>query len=644
MADENQELRRVSWTDLFSCTAIFKTWKMAKHYSKLLLAFVAIALICLVGYVMDCVLSLNGNTAHVSDVYAYYQAPSKARYADTLTQRDEANHARLVGWYVEAKQAQRDFSTFLSVYETERGGGESVFNTQLASLLRGAQSESPKIEDVGKVQEDVKKDWADVWRRYENAVSDMLDEADRQIPTAMDNAKEEIKDLPKDEIRGAKRQSRRDYDAARRALWKARVRLIDHREQRLFGRGLFCVLAEYEQHCVSNAFGAVRRGNVFTGLGRLIRDRQNLVEVGGPSDPAMTFTASTGESEAVGLVGWLVLMLYGPVWLFATHWLYAIIFGILAMAIWAVFGGAIARIAALHAAREDCITMGQALRFSVSKFLSFFTAPLILVVIILFIGFLLGVCGLLMWVPVLDTILSVLFLIALVLGAAIAFVSIGLIAGGPLMYPTIAVEGSDSFDAISRSFSYVFSRPWRYAFYTLVAAVYGTACYLFVRVFAYATLIATHTFMARGFLGGGLNSKDASELAEGAGRMDMLWSRPTFDNLAGTWNGAAMGAMDVVPAAIIRVWVFVVVGLVAAFVVSFTVSAFTNIYYLLRRKVDATDLDDVYIEEPEEDLDESEIAPELGEPIVEPAPAKEGEAEEPAEEAEEGEEAEKSED
>ena len=36
---------------------------------------------------------------------------------------------------------------------------------------------------------------------------------------------------------------------------------------------------------------------------------------------------------------------------------------------------------------------------------------------------------------------------------------LGLTGGFNLMYPTIAVEGSDSFDAISRSFSYVYARP-----------------------------------------------------------------------------------------------------------------------------------------------------------------------------------------
>jgi len=46
--------------------------------------------------------------------------------------------------------------------------------------------------------------------------------------------------------------------------------------------------------------------------------------------------------------------------------------------------------------------------------------------------------------------------------------------------------------------------------------------------------------------------------------------------------------------------VYLVVGVVAAFLISFFLSTATNIYYLMRKKIDATDLDDVYVEEPEE--------------------------------------------
>ena len=74
-------------------------------------------------------------------------------------------------------------------------------------------------------------------------------------------------------------------------------------------------------------------------------------------------------------------------------------------------------------------------------------------------------------------------------------VLLGTAGGFNLMYPTIAVEGSDSFDAISRSFSYLYARPWRMAFYSAVAILYGSICYLFVRYFLYLMLSLTHKFV-----------------------------------------------------------------------------------------------------------------------------------------------------
>ncbi len=45
--------------------------------------------------------------------------------------------------------------------------------------------------------------------------------------------------------------------------------------------------------------------------------------------------------------------------------------------------------------------------------------------------------------------------------------------------------------------------------------------------------------------------------------------------------------------------------MIGAFVISFYFSANTIIYYLLRREVDATEMDDVYLEQSDEDFGES---------------------------------------
>ena len=62
---------------------------------------------------------------------------------------------------------------------------------------------------------------------------------------------------------------------------------------------------------------------------------------------------------------------------------------------------------------------------------------------------------------------------------------LGILGGFNLLYPTIAVEGADAFDAMSRSFAYVYARPWRLLFYTVTALVYGVVTFLFVSFAVY---------------------------------------------------------------------------------------------------------------------------------------------------------------
>src|SRR3954467_8357104 len=68
-------------------------------------------------------------------------------------------------------------------------------------------------------------------------------------------------------------------------------------------------------------------------------------------------------------------------------------------------------------------------------------------------------------------------------------------------------------------------------------------------------------------------------------------------------NGEAFGAH------LIAIWVYLVVFMLGAYVISFYFSAYTVIYYLMRNEVDATELDDVYLEQSPEDLVEGGVMP-----------------------------------
>ena len=65
---------------------------------------------------------------------------------------------------------------------------------------------------------------------------------------------------------------------------------------------------------------------------------------------------------------------------------------------------------------------------------------------------------------------------------------VGVLLGWPLMWATISVEGTDSFDALSRTYAYVFQKPLRYAAYIAVAVIVGWLGWIVVENFAAAVI------------------------------------------------------------------------------------------------------------------------------------------------------------
>jgi len=267
---------------------------------------------------------------------------------------------------------------------------------------------------------------------------------------------------------------------------------------------------------------------------------------------------------------------------FKDHYVYCIVFFLIKLVVISVCGGAICRIAALQFARGERLGLTEALHFSVKKFTSFFTAPLAPVVMIVLAGLCIFLLGLIGNIPRVGELLMGLFmLLALVAGALVTVILIGTIAGFNLMFPAIAYDDSDCFDAVSRSFSYIYSKPWQMGFYTAIAAVYGAICYMFVRFFAFLLLWVTHSFLQLGILG------DNSKLAA-------IWPEPSFVNLLGLSASPANWTQSFA-AFLVRLCLLIVIGLVVSFIVSFYFSVNTVIYSLMRNRVDNTALEDVYI-------------------------------------------------
>jgi len=213
-------------------------------------------------------------------------------------------------------------------------------------------------------------------------------------------------------------------------------------------------------------------------------------------------------------------------WAFMYHTIYCIFFGLIKLCIIAVGGGAICRIASLQLARGEKAGLFEALQYSGKKFTSFFAAPLIPLGIIIVIGLLISLLGLIANLPYIGELIMGIFTpLAILAGVLLAIIAIGAIGGFNLMFPAVAYDGSDCFDAISRSMSYVYARPWRMAFYTAVALIYGAICYIFVLFFAYLLLSITHLF-----LGVGIFVDNSSKEVD---KLSALWPETSFQSLIG---------------------------------------------------------------------------------------------------------------
>jgi len=300
-------------------------------------------------------------------------------------------------------------------------------------------------------------------------------------------------------------------------------------------------------------------------------------------------------------------------WALRYHTIYCIIFFAIELAVISIAGGAICRIAALQFARGEKPGMTEAMRYSIRRFMSFFTAPLVPVGIIIFIGlfvFLLGLAGNIPRVG--EIIVGLGMPLALFLGALLAVIVIGAVAGFNLMFPAVAYDGSDCFDSISRSFSYVYAKPWRMIIYTAVATVYGSICYMFVRIFGFLTLWITHWVLRFGLWTNNGNQE--------ANKLMAIWPKPDFRILFDSKQQIATNWTESVAVFLVYIFVLIIVGLIVSFIISFYFSANTIIYSLMRKTVDNTAFEDIYMQFNEADVERgaSELLPKEEPPSPEP--------------------------
>jgi hypothetical protein len=250
---------------------------------------------------------------------------------------------------------------------------------------------------------------------------------------------------------------------------------------------------------------------------------------------------------------------------------YLLLAGLWALAVWAVCGGAVTRTVAVDLACGERVSWGKLVPFVATRFRAYFAAPLIPLMVVAAVTAGSALFGLLLRADWSAVVAGLLWPCLLLAWAAMTLLLVGLLFGWPLMFPTISVEGMDSFDALSRSNNYTFHRPLRYLFYALVASLFGLLGWWLV-----SNLAATVIYLPFW----------AASWGSGEPRIAAIMQQASELSAAGKLG-----------AGIIWFWVLCVKLVALGFLYSYFWTASTAIYYLLRHDVDATEMDEVYLED-----------------------------------------------
>jgi len=254
--------------------------------------------------------------------------------------------------------------------------------------------------------------------------------------------------------------------------------------------------------------------------------------------------------------------------------------GIWAIAVWGYFGGAMCRTAALALSRDEYISFGDCLAHARRKWLSHLGAPLIPlgVAVLLVIG--LAIVGLFLRSDWGTLVMAILWPLVLLGGLVIVLLGVGVLFGWPLMWGTLATENADAFDAVSRSFSYLFQRPFHYLFYAVVASVLGLLAWFAVANIAAATIWVTHWAVD---WGADLTRWTTAEVPLRRDVGSILLGTPELTPIG--WIGSNL----------LGFWKAFVKLIAISFLYSYFWTTACAWYLLLRRDVDATEIEEIYL-------------------------------------------------
>ena len=268
---------------------------------------------------------------------------------------------------------------------------------------------------------------------------------------------------------------------------------------------------------------------------------------------------------------------------------YYSLFGSLwSMLVWSFFGVGITRVCLLRLTRDERAGLDDALEYSIQKFLTAMLAvslPLLAVFLLCIPTFLMG---LVMGFDLGIVLVGIFWFLVLAMAIVMAVLLAGLLFGWPLIISSVACEGQNAFDAMTRAFAYTFQRPLNYFLYIVIAILFGGFCWV----------IASQ--VTEGVVNLGYWSTSWGTNAVSGNRIDLIEHGAVVDvqangpqpagdvtgperkslqfgrNLIGFWNGFARTVC-------------------VAFIYGLFWCMASAVYLLLRKDVDETEMDEIYI-------------------------------------------------
>ena len=251
--------------------------------------------------------------------------------------------------------------------------------------------------------------------------------------------------------------------------------------------------------------------------------------------------------------------------------------------VWSFVGLAIARICLLKLTRNEQSGIDDAFEFACDNWITTAGALAIPLAAVAVLCIPAGFLGVLMGADFGVVIVGLLWVVVLAIAAVIALLLLGLLFGWPLMISSVAAESQNSFDAMTRSYAYTFQRPIHYLMYMLVAILFGGFCWMIV------------VSLTNGIIDLAYWSTSWGTNLYGTERIEIIQSSALSSPMITDDETAVVSKTLEAGQSIIGLWNALARTLAAAFMYGMFWCMASAIYLLLRKDVDETETDEIFV-------------------------------------------------